>query len=103
MRVVVEVYGTLQRFLRGGQRRVELEVEENTTVRDLLLKLGIDMNEPWNASLNGTLANPSGKVSKGSFVLVFRLSPGDDWRLYHRPKEEMPWCRDSRARSLGST
>lgn len=71
MRVVVEVYGTLQRFLRDGQRRVELEIEDNVTVRDLLVRLGIDVNEPWNASLNGTLAYPSDTVSEDSTILVF--------------------------------
>jgi molybdopterin converting factor small subunit len=71
MRVVVETYGTLRRLLPDGQRRVELEVEDDTTVRELLLKLGMDENEPWNASLNGTLAKPSDVVSEGSFLIVF--------------------------------
>ena len=71
MRVVVEVLGGLQRFIRDGQRSVELEVEDNITVEELLLKLGIDVNEPWNASLNGTLAYPSDIVSEGSVLLVF--------------------------------
>ncbi|MFC1935160.1 MoaD/ThiS family protein [Chloroflexota bacterium] len=71
MRVVVEAYGTIQRFLPDGQRRVEIEVEENTTVGEVLLKLGVDVNEPWNASLDGTLANPSDTVSEGSVLLVF--------------------------------
>ena len=71
MHVVVELYGRLQRFLKEEQRRVELEVAENTTIMDLLLKLGIDPNEPWNASLDGRLAYPSDVVSEGSIVILF--------------------------------
>ncbi len=71
MRVSVEAYGMLRRSLPDERRRVELEVEENSTVREVLLKLGVDLNEPWNASLNGRLADPSETVSEGSLLLVF--------------------------------
>ncbi len=71
MHVVVELFGTLQRLLKEGQRSVELEVEENTTIMGLVLKLGIDPNEPWNASLDGRLAYPSDVVSEGSMVILF--------------------------------
>jgi len=37
----------------------------------VLLKMGMDLDEPWNASLDGTLASPSDLVSEGSVVLVF--------------------------------
>ena len=71
MRVIVEVLGTLRQFLQDGQGHVELEVEEDCTVREVLLRLGIDLNEPWNASLNGALASPTDTVSEGSVLLVF--------------------------------
>ena len=71
MRVTVEMHGPLQRFNKGGQPRAELELEGNLTVRDLLVSLGMDMDEPWNAALDGTLAKPSDKVSEGSLLMVF--------------------------------
>ena len=71
MRVTVEMYGPLQRFNKGGQRRAELDMENDLTVRDVLMRLGMDMNEPWNAGLNGRLASPSDKVSDGSLLIVF--------------------------------
>ncbi len=71
MRVTVEMQGPLQRFNKGGQRRAELDVQDDLTVRDLLVSLGMDMNEPWNAGLDGTLASPSDKLSDGSFLMVF--------------------------------
>jgi sulfur carrier protein ThiS len=71
MRVTVEMHGPLQRFNKDGQRRAELEVQDNLTVRDLLVSLGMDMDEPWNAGLDGTLAGPADKLSDGSFLMVF--------------------------------
>jgi len=71
MHVTIEMYGPFQQFNQGGQRRVELDLEDNLTVRDLLTSLGVDVNEPWNAGLNGTLASPSDRVSDGSVLIVF--------------------------------
>lgn len=71
MRVTIEMHGSLQRFNKGGRLRAELEVEDNLTVRDVLMSLGMDMAEPWNAGLNGALASPSDQVSDGSFLIVF--------------------------------
>lgn len=71
MRVTVEMHGPLQRFNKGGQLRAELDLEHDLSVHDLLLHLGMDMGEPWNAALNGTLAKPSDKVSDGSVLMVF--------------------------------
>jgi len=71
MRVTVEMHGPFQRFNKGGQLRAELDLEDGLTVRDLLMSLGMDMDEPWNAGLNGTLARPSDRLSDGSFLIVF--------------------------------
>lgn len=71
MRVTVDVMGPLQRFIKDGQRRVEVEVEEGTTLLDLLIQMGIDTHEPWNASLNGTLGDSSSVLTEGSFLIVF--------------------------------
>jgi molybdopterin converting factor small subunit len=65
------MYGPLQRFNHCGQPKAELELEDNLTVRDLLMRLGMDMDEPWNAALNGTLARPSDVLSDGSLLLIF--------------------------------
>jgi len=71
MRVTVEMHGPFQQFNKGGQRRAELDLEDELTVRDLLTSLGVDVNEPWNAGLNGRLASPSDRVSDGSLLVVF--------------------------------
>ena len=71
MRVTVEMHGPLQRFNKGGQPRAELDLQDGLTVHELLLQLGMDLDEPWNAALDGTLAKPSDKVSDGSLLMVF--------------------------------
>jgi len=71
MRVTIEMYGPLQRYNKGGHPRADLDIEDDLTVHDLLMSLGMDMDEPWNAALNGTLASPSDLLSDGSLLLVF--------------------------------
>ncbi len=71
MRITIEMQGPLQRYNKGGQARAELDLEDGLSVHDLLVSLGMDMDAPWNAALNGTLARPSDKVSDGAILLVF--------------------------------
>ena len=65
------MHGPLQRFNRGGQPRADLDVDDHLTVRELLASLGMDLDEPWNAALNGTLARPSDSLSDGALLMVF--------------------------------
>lgn len=71
MRITLEMHDALQRFSPGGQRRVELDVRDGATVAQLLASLGMDMDEPWNAALDGTLAAPEDRVHSGSLLIVF--------------------------------
>ena len=61
----------LQGLVADERRRAEVEVREDATVLDVLRKVDVDLDRPWNASLNGTLAGPSDRVSEGSLLLVF--------------------------------
>ena len=71
MHVTVEMYGPFQQFNKGGQRRAELDLDDELTVRELLTSLGVDVSQPWNAGLNGTLASASDRISDGSLLIVF--------------------------------
>ena len=71
MRVIVETYGMLRGVLPDERRRVEVKVEENATVLEVLCQVGVNPDDPWYASLDGTLADPSDRVSEGSLILVF--------------------------------
>lgn len=80
MRVAVEVYGPLKKYLRDDRRAIEMDVPEATTVLGLLQLLGIDVNEPWNASLNGTLAYGADPLTEGALVLFFPPISGGERR-----------------------
>jgi sulfur carrier protein ThiS len=71
MRVIVETYGLLKGLVADERRRVEVKVKEDATVLEVLRQVGVNPDQPWNASLNGTLADPSDRVSEGSLILVF--------------------------------
>ena len=71
MRIKLEMHDALQRFNRDGQRRAELDLPDGVTVAQLLTSLGMDMDEPWNAALDGTLAAPADRLREGSQLIVF--------------------------------
>ncbi len=71
MRVAVDIFGPLRKHVPDDGRTVHLDVLPNTTVGDLLPLLGIDPEEPWNASLNGTLATASDVLTEGSIIIMF--------------------------------
>ena len=76
MLVTLEMYGPFQQFNKDGQLRAELDIDDDLSVIDLLISLGMDVNAPWNAGLNGTLAHPSDKLSDGSLLIVFPAIDG---------------------------
>jgi len=71
MRITIEMHGPLQCFNRDGECRAEWELPDDLTVGEVLTHLGMDLNEPWNAGLNGALAAADDKVSDGSLLIVF--------------------------------
>jgi molybdopterin converting factor small subunit len=71
MRVTVETYGLKRGLIADERRKVDVDIEQNATVLEVLRKVGVQVDLPWNASLNGTLADPSDQVSEGSLILVF--------------------------------
>lgn len=71
MRVTIELHDALRRFLPGGGREAAVTVGEGATVRDALAQLGMDLDEPWNAALDGRLAAPADKLRDGSRLIVF--------------------------------
>lgn len=76
MRITLEMHGALQRFNPGGQRQAVLEVEEDISVDELLAGLGMDLQAPWNAALDGALAEGSQRLAEGSHLVVFEPIAG---------------------------
>jgi molybdopterin converting factor small subunit len=71
MRVSVELYGTLRKYVKDGDQRIEVEVEAGTTVGGLMTQLGVSNDATWNASLDGKLVYPGDFLTEGAALLVF--------------------------------
>ena len=76
MRITIEILDGLRRVGPGAQRETTLDVPDHATVRDALARLGMDPREPWNAALDGRLADPSDALHDGSRLLVFPAIDG---------------------------
>jgi len=75
MRITIEILDGLRRFGPGAQRKT-LDVPDHATVGDALVSLGMDLGEPWNAALDGRLADPSDALHDGSRLIVFPAIDG---------------------------
>ena len=71
MRVTVQFFGDLRKYLPEGQEVIELEVEVGDTITGLLQQLGVEKGEVWAVSLNGNIVNESSQLVEGGKVLVF--------------------------------
>ncbi len=71
MRVVVVLYGDLRKYVRNGERKIEVEVEVDTTVGALLSQLGVTRSTAWNAALDGKIAHTDDRLADDSVLTVF--------------------------------
>lgn len=71
MRIIVELFGELRRFLEKGKDRLELELEEGDAVADLYRRLGIPRGDIYGASVNGEWADPQQRLAEGDRVFLF--------------------------------
>ena len=69
MRVFVEVYGLL-RDRAGGEAKIEMDVEEGTTVVELVARLGVSDGDPWIASMDSTLVDDATPLVDGCHLVV---------------------------------
>ncbi len=77
MRVFVEVYGLL-RDRAGGQAKMEMDVEEGTTVAELVTSLGVSDGDPWIASIGSSLANDNTPLVDGCRLVVIPPMDGGE-------------------------
>lgn len=71
MKVTVELFGDLRKYLQKGQELIDLEVEGGGTVGGLLQRLGVEAGEVFAVSLNGEIVDEDCELAEGSRVLVF--------------------------------
>ena len=71
MKVTVQFFGDLRKYLHKGQEVMDLEVEIGDTVGELLQRLGVEEGEVWAVSLNGNIIDEGFRLVKGGRLLVF--------------------------------
>ena len=71
MKVMVQFFGDLRKYLREGQEVIDLEVEAGGTIGDLLQQLRVEEGEVWVVSLNGNIVHETSQLVEGGNVMVF--------------------------------
>jgi molybdopterin converting factor small subunit len=71
MRVTVELHGNLRKYAKHEGKRIEMEIEEGTTVGELMAQLGVSEDATWNAALDGRLVYSTDPLAEGSALVVF--------------------------------
>jgi len=71
IRVTVRPFSDLRKFFRQGEESREVEVPTGTTVRQLLVLLGVDYGEFWRASVRDTLVDDNTVLQDGDEALLF--------------------------------
>ncbi len=87
MKIAVEAHGDLRKYIAGGEKRMEVEVEDGTTVGAFLARIGITKDEAWNAALNGQLVYPEDQLIDGAVLLIFPPIAGGQKQLTIAYKE----------------
>jgi molybdopterin converting factor small subunit len=71
MRITVELHGNLRQYAKHGGSRIEVEVEDGTTVGELMTHLGVSKDATWNAALDGRLVYAADSLAEGAALVVF--------------------------------
>lgn len=73
MKVYVKVYATLRRYVPGydPSRGLELELEEGSTVGDVVQRLNLPSGEVKTVFVNATLRDFSYPVKEGDLMGIF--------------------------------
>jgi sulfur carrier protein ThiS len=71
MKITVQFFGDLRKYLQEGEEVIDLEVEADRTVSDLLLQLGVEEGEVWVVSLNGNIVDEASSLKEGGKIMVF--------------------------------
>lgn len=71
MKVMVELFGDLRKYLPPGVEQLNMELEEGATVGDLIRRIELERGEIWGISIDGMLVNRQMKLADGNRVLLF--------------------------------
>ena len=76
MRLIVEMHGDLRQYLTDGEKRMEVEVEEGTTVGEFAARMGVTEDEERNAALRDDLAYTDDPRVEGAVLRIFHPLAG---------------------------
>ncbi len=76
MLVTVTLYGNLRRYLPPGQERVELELPEAATIRNVLEAVGIDPGEVGLTTIGDRVVSEELELWPGAGVDIFAIIGG---------------------------
>ena len=76
MRITVELLSDLRQHAPHLKMPMEVEVEDGSTVGELIARLGIPEDVTWNAAFNGKLIYAADPLVEGGALLVFAPLPG---------------------------
>ncbi len=71
MKVIVQFFGDLRKYLPEGQELIELEMEAGATVGGLLRQLGVEEGEVGVVSMNGNIVPEAYGLTNGGKLLAF--------------------------------
>jgi len=71
MKVAVQFFGDLRKYLRQGQEVINVDIEAGGTIGGLLQRLGVEKGEVWVVSLNDSIVDEMSQLVEGGKVLVF--------------------------------
>lgn len=74
--VTVKLYGTLNRFLPGGEGSIELDLGPPSTVGGLLERLEVPLGALDALLLNGQLSSPGAPLTDGDLLEAFPFLGG---------------------------
>ena len=71
MTVTVKLYGNLKRYAPNKKEMTQMQANEGTTIRSLLLALGVPDNHWWMAAVNDQVVDDTTILKDGDQVEVF--------------------------------
>ncbi|KRQ87257.1 ThiS family protein [Caloramator mitchellensis] len=67
MKVTVKLFAMLSKFTKNNAV-IELEVDDSTTIKDILIKIGIPEDEVFNCTINGKNSELNETIKNGDTV-----------------------------------
>lgn len=71
MLVKVELFGELDKYVRNGSKKFDVELADGSTVADLAADIGFTNEDAWSVAVDGTVLYPPDELSDGAVAIVF--------------------------------